>query len=122
MIVDGDPSSLIRYAASLATLRFTVTAVQPLRPLQGALRMVKQRPSVMVIALDGDENLVDIRSLLRAGAETKFVFLIPSMPPKASLVRIADEFGATILAKHDAPLVLAATVVAMFARTTHGAA
>lgn len=122
IIVDSDPRELMELTVALNAMRFGVTAIEPLVPLTAATRLARQCPAAMVVALSGDENLAEVRSLLERAHQTKIVFLVPAMPPKAALVRIVNEHGATVLAQEEAPLVLAATLVALLAQRSYGVA
>lgn len=122
IIIDSDTRGLMELTVALSAMRFGVTAIEALVPLSAAARLARQRPAAMVVALHGEENLAEIRSLLERAHETKVVFLVPAMPPKAALVRIVNEHGATVLAQEEAPLVLAATLVALLAQRSYGVA
>jgi len=122
VIVDSNPRALMELTVAMSAMRFGVTAIEPRVPLSAASRLARQRPAAMVVALDCDENLSDIRSLLAGAPETKVVFLVPAMPPKAALMRVVNEHGATVLAQEEAPMVLAATLVALLAPRSYGVA
>jgi hypothetical protein len=122
VLVDSDPEALMAVTVALSSLRFKVMAVQPHDPLKAALRLAKRQPTAIVVALDGVYNLVEIRGILASGGPTQFVFLVPDLPPRAALARVVNEYGATILSNEEAPLVLAATLIAMLARDSHGVA
>jgi hypothetical protein len=66
-----------------------------------------------LIVLDGTENLADVRSLLAAHRDTRFLFLAPDYPPTAALARVVAAHGGAVLPKSEAPVVVAATLVAM---------
>jgi hypothetical protein len=58
-----------------------------------------------------------VRALLSASPETRFVFIVPQMPPRAPLARVAREHGGVILSRRDASIVVVATLVASLAET-----
>lgn len=122
VLIDSDDGGLMAITVALTKLRFPVMAVQPRAPLSAAARLARREPAAIVMALDGVYNLVDVRALLAAGGGTRFVFLIPELPPKAALARVVNQYSATILSKEEAPLVLAATLIAMLAHDSHGVA
>ena len=96
---------------------YTVTVAESARPLARALQLVAHWPKAMLVMLDGSENLVDVRALLSSSPETRFVFIVPQMPPRAALARVVREHGGVILSRSDAPIVVVATLVASLAET-----
>ncbi|MDP9238692.1 MAG: hypothetical protein M3P30_15060 [Chloroflexota bacterium] len=122
VLIDSDGDELMAVTVALSTLRLKVMAVQPHAPLRAAARLVRREPAAIVMALDGMYNLVDVRAILAAGRTTRFVFLVPELPPKAALARVVSQYGATIISRDEAPMVLAATLIAMLADDSHGVA
>jgi hypothetical protein len=116
VLIDSDQDGLMAMTVALSNMRLRVTSVQPREPVRAALRIVKRQPAAIVMPLDGVCNLVDIRAILSANHSTRFVFLLPEFPPKAALARITAQYGAAILPQDGAPLVLAATLIAMLSR------
>jgi ActR/RegA family two-component response regulator len=117
-VIDRDLAALMQLTAALNRMRVNVTAVQSEEELAVARRLAARRPAAIVIALNGDESVVDIRALLEDGAATRVVLLAPTMPPRAALARVASAGGATILDKEGPAIVTVATLVAMLTR--HG--
>ena len=69
----------------------------------------------MIVSPRGKENLVEIRELLATAPGTRFVFLVPALPPRAPLARVVGEYGSTILWKDEARVVIVSTLVALLA-------
>ena len=69
----------------------------------------------MIVSLDGNENVAEIRGLTRSAPETKFLFLVPHMPPRAAMARIINQHGSAILAQAEPPVVIVGTLVALLA-------
>jgi hypothetical protein len=115
ILVGHEYEILMELAVGLRGMPFTVTVVQSERPLARALEPAAHWPKAMLVTLDGLENVVDVRALLSRSPETRFVFIIPQMPPRAALARVVREHGGVILSRGDAPIVVVATFVALLA-------
>jgi hypothetical protein len=117
ILVGEDYELLMELAVGLRGTPCTVTVAESERPLARALQLVGYWPKAMLVMLDGLETVVDVRALLSGSPETRFVFIVPQMPPRASLARVVREHGGAILSRGDAPIVVAATLVALLAET-----
>jgi hypothetical protein len=115
ILVGDDCGILMELAVGLRGTAHTVTVAQSARPLARALQLVAHWPTAMVVTLDGLENVVDVRALLSSSPETRFVFIVPQMPPRAPLARVVREHGGAIVSRGDAPVVVVATLVALLA-------
>jgi hypothetical protein len=115
ILVGDEYETLMELAVGLRGMPYTVTVVQSERPLARALEPVAHWPEAMLVTLDGLENVVDVRALLSRSPETRFVFIIPQMPPRAPLARVVREHGGVILSRGEASIVVVATFVALLA-------
>jgi hypothetical protein len=115
ILVGDEYETLMELAVGLRGMPYTVTVVQSERPLARALEPVAHWPEAMLVTLDGLENVVDVRALLSRAPETRFVFIIPQMPPRAPLARVVREHGGVILSRGEASIVVVATFVALLA-------
>jgi hypothetical protein len=115
ILVGDEYEILMELAVGLRGMPYTVTVVQSERPLARALEPVAHWPEAMLVTLDGLENVVDVRALLSGSPETRFVFIIPQMPPRAPLARVVREHGGVILSRGEASIVVVATFVALLA-------
>jgi CheY-like chemotaxis protein len=117
ILVGDDSAILMELAVGLRGTPHTVTVAESSHPLARALQLAAHRPTAMLVALDGRENVVDVRLLLASSPETRFVFIVPQMPPRAPLARVVREHGGAIVSGADAPVVVMATFVALLAET-----
>jgi hypothetical protein len=117
ILVGDDYGILMELAVGLRGTPYMVTVAESERPLARALQLVAHWPKAMLVTLDGLENVVDVRALLSSSPETRFVFIVPQMPPRAPLARVVREHGGVILSRKDAPIVVVATLVASLAET-----
>ena len=116
VIVHTDPRAMMRLTAALAGMGYKVTAVDAVRPIDTARSVGLRGPLAIIVSLDGSENVVDIRSLLAAAPQTRFLFLAPQMPPRAAVARILNAHAAAILHQDEAPVVAVSTLVALLRR------
>ncbi len=116
VIVQTDPAAMMRLSAALASMRYKVTAIDALRAIDAARSFAEGGALSMIVALDGSENVLEIRSLLGAATGTHFLFLAPEMPPRAPVARILNAYGAAILHHDEAPVVVVSTLVALLSR------
>jgi len=117
ILVGDDYGILMELAVGLRGTPHTVTVAQSARPLARALQLVAHWPKAMLVTLDGLENVVDVRTLLSSSPETRFVFVVPEMPPRHPLARVVRDYGGVVLSRGDAPIVVVATLVASLAET-----
>jgi CheY-like chemotaxis protein len=117
ILVGDDYEILVELAIGLRSTPYSVTVAESARPLARALQLVAHWPKAMLVMLDGLENVVEVRALLSSSPETRFVFVVPEMPPHATLARVVREYGGVILSRRDAPIVVVATLVALLANT-----
>jgi CheY-like chemotaxis protein len=117
ILVGDDYEILMELAIGLRSTPYSVTVAESARPLARALQLVAHWPKAMLVMLEGMENAVDVRALLSSSPETRFVLVVPQMPPRAPLARVVREYGGVILSRRDAPIVVVATLVALLART-----
>ena len=117
ILVGDDYEMLMQLAVALRGTPDTVTVAESAQPLVRASELVAHWPKAMLVTLDGLENVLDLRALLSISPETRFVFIVPQMPPRAPLARVVREHGGVILSGRDAPIVVVATLVALLAGT-----
>jgi CheY-like chemotaxis protein len=117
ILVGDDYEILMELAVGLRGTPYAVTVAESARPLARALQLVAHWPRAMLVMLDGLETVVDVRALLLSSPETRFVFVVQQMPPRATLARVVREHGGMILSRRDAPIVVVATLVALLAET-----
>jgi DNA-binding NarL/FixJ family response regulator len=115
IIVHSDTAALMRLTHALAAMRYNVTAAPASRAIDTARRVARRAPDAVVVGLDGDENIAELRALMSASSRTRFVLLLPSMPPRAALSRAVGAHGSAVLARDAAPVVVGATLVALLA-------
>ena len=116
VIVARDRDELMELAVAFRGLRYQVTVSEADVPVKAATRLAWHAPTAMIVALEGNENVVDMRTLLSATRATSVLFLAPAMPPSAALARIAHTSGAEIIAADEPSVVIVATLVAMLSR------
>jgi hypothetical protein len=119
VIVHTDQRVLMDLTAALAGMRYKVVAIDAVRSIRTAQRVAVRRPVAMIVELDGKENVAEIRVLTESAPETKFLFLVPDMPPRAAMARIINEHGSAILAQDEPAVVVVGTLVALL--TAHSA-
>jgi len=116
VILSSDQAALMELTVAFQGAPYDITAVESVRTMPTATRLAQRHPAAMVVSLDGNENLTEIRALLLASPITRFLFLVPGMPPSAALSRVVNASGASILAAAEASIVVVATLVALLAR------
>lgn len=112
-IVHSDPRALMTLAIALRGLRIRVTAVDPIRPITAAHRTAKRQPAAMIVSLDGDESIVEIREMLLSAPRTRFILLARPVPAPPTLARIVNGHGSTIVSQEESPIVVVATLIAL---------
>jgi CheY-like chemotaxis protein len=117
ILVGDDYEIMVELAVGLRSTPYSVTVAESERPLARALQLVAHWPKAMLVMLDGLENVAEVRALLSSSPDTRFVLVVPEMPPHATLARLVREYGGVILSRKDAPIVVVATLVALLART-----
>jgi hypothetical protein len=75
-------------------------------------------PSCAVVELEPMVSAVDVRTLLDRSPGVRFVFLAERLPLRHAVARIIREAGHTALERDDAPVVIAATAMAVLAAHT----
>jgi hypothetical protein len=114
-IVDSDYVELMRLVVAFGQMGYSVSASESHAIVRAARDIARTSPAAMVVALAGTENVVEIRELLTAGEGTRFLFLMPDMPPSAALARLMNAHGAATLGKDEPSLLIASTLVALLA-------
>jgi hypothetical protein len=94
---------------------FTVTVVHTPHPTLGLRVRQDQTPSCAVVELEPAASAVDVRALLEGSPGVRFVFLADRLPLRHTVARIIREGGHTVLEREDAPVVIAATAMALLA-------
>lgn len=100
---------------ALGEMRYRVTLAESRSVMSTASRLAGMEPAAMIVSLEGKENVAEIRDLLAVSGRTKFVFLVPAMPPPAALARIVNAHGSTIVCRDEAPVVIVSTLAALLA-------
>jgi hypothetical protein len=115
ILVGEDYGALMELAVGLHGMPYTVIVAQSARPLARASQLVAHWPKAMLVMLGGSDNPADVRALLSSSPETRFVFIVPQMPPRAPLARVVREYGGAIVSRADAAIVVVAALVALLA-------
>jgi hypothetical protein len=113
VIVGSSEPALMNLALAFRGTPYEITAAEQTRAIRAAMRFAMRHPAAMVVSLDGKENVAEIRELLSASPRTRFLFLLPQMPPRAALSRIVNTCGAVILSADESPIVVVATLIAL---------
>jgi hypothetical protein len=114
-IVDSDYEALMRLTVAVGQMGYGVNASESRTTLRSAVELARHEPEAMVVALKGTENIAEIRELLSMNTTTKYLFLVPAMPPSAAMARLLNRHGATTLAHSESTLVVVSTLVALLA-------
>jgi hypothetical protein len=117
ILVGEDYGALMELAVGLHGMPYTIMVAQSARPLARASQLVAHWPKAMLVMLGGSDNLADLRALLSSSPETRIVFMVPQMPPRAPLARVVREYGGAIVSRADAAIVVVAALVALLAET-----
>jgi hypothetical protein len=107
--------ALMRLTLPFSEMRYGVTTIEAERPLRAAQRWLRTAPAAMIIVLDGDENIADVRTVLDASNDARCLFLIPDLPPRAALARVVSAHGGAIVGSEESAAVIAGTLVALLA-------
>ncbi len=113
VIISGDQQALMSLTVAFQGTPYEITSVEPVRTMRTATRLAARRPAAMIVSLDGTENVAEMRALLATSPETRFVFLVQQMPPRAALARVVNASGSVILGCRETPIVIVATLVAL---------
>ena len=113
VLIGTSLASLMRLTLPFSEMRYGVTTIEAERPLRAAQRWLRTAPAAMIIVLDGDENMADVRALLEAGGDARCLFLVADLPPRAALARIVSAHGGAIVGSEESAAVIAGTLVAL---------
>lgn len=114
LFLAGDDLFLLsRLTAALDPAAFTAYLLADGRAVRHLLHDEMPASELALFVLDGSENVTEVRSLMAAHRSTRFLFLAPDYPPTAALARVVAAHGGAVLPKSEAPVVVAATLVAM---------
>jgi hypothetical protein len=108
-------SALVELSLLLDKSTYSVFLIEARRPTDRLLLEGAGDPEAIVVYLNGEENVVDIRRLLDAYADARCLLLVPDFPPSPAISRIAASFGAALMRQSESPLVVVATLVTMMA-------
>ena len=98
-----------------AGVTFAVTVVHTPHPTRGLKVRTAHTLTCAVVELGPQASSLDVRELLEHSPDVRFVFLTEELPLRHSVARIIREGGHTVLERDDAPVVIAATAVALLA-------
>lgn len=118
-VIEPVLAALTRLTAALKGLHVNVTAVQSDDAVAAARRLGRRRPAAIIATLTGDEPTVDVRAMLEESRGTRFILLVPTMPPRAAVARVASANGAVLLDKAEPDIVTVSTLVTLLARQEH---
>jgi hypothetical protein len=114
ILAGADLSRLLRIMRT-AGAAFAVTVVHAAHPTLGLKLSAEHEPSCAVVELEPAASVVDVRALLERSPGVRFVFLAENLPLRHAVARIIREGGHTVLGQDDAPVVIAATAMALLA-------
>jgi hypothetical protein len=81
------------------------------RPLADLLKPDFGRPFAVIVCLGARENVADIREVMNRYPETTFLFLTQDSPPRSAVAHAVHEGGGEVIAKPEAAVVIAATLI-----------
>ena len=116
IIVERSGQALMDLVLAFRGTPYEITAVESDRPLQAATRVAPRHPAAIVVALEGTENVVEVRGMLDAAEPSRVLFLVPAMPPRPAMARIVNDRSGAILARGESPLVVVSTLVSLVAQ------
>jgi hypothetical protein len=64
--------------------------------------------------------VAEIGALLKNASDTRFVFLVPRMPPRAALAKVVRSHGSSILSRDEPGIVIVATLISSLAQSAVG--
>jgi hypothetical protein len=112
ILAGTDLDRLAALSVALSGKQYDVTIVQGQAPVADVLRL-QARPTALLVALNGSENVVDVRTLVSRLNGAAILLLTPDRPPSAALARIVRSAGGAILPANEPDIVIIATLVAM---------
>ena len=121
-IVTRDATFAMSLAVALRSSPYDVTVVDPGDvPLAEVARHGASTATVAaaVVELTGPETVIELRTLLRSWPETRCLFVVRTMPLRATLARIISQNGGVILSKDEQPIVITATLITMMMDLEH---
>ena len=85
------------------------------RALRYLARAPLPRVDVVVLALDGSENIAEMRTILETHAGVRFVFLAAHYPPSPAVARVCAQHSAVVFLREEDAIVVGVTIVAILA-------
>ena len=113
LLVGGEIAPLAAIVAVLDPRSVATHLVATPRALRHLATASLPRVDLVVMILDGSENVAEMRTILECHDSTRFIFLAPSYPPAPAMARVCSQYGGTVYPVGEDPVVLAASVVAM---------
>jgi hypothetical protein len=120
VIIERDRRPLMELVVALRGTPYEITAVESAQPMSAASKLAGERPTAMIVALTGKENVAEMRGLIDSCPRTQLLFLVPEMPPSAAISRIVRSAGGALLSREEAPIVVVATLISLLAREAAG--
>jgi hypothetical protein len=114
VLVGPDLRRLVSISLTLSSVSPNITIREAGQPLAQLASLDSGAPAA-IVDLPGRVNLVDLRAGLTAHQATRFLFLVPSMPPSPALARIVRSGGGEIMSRNAPDIVIAATLIALLA-------
>jgi ActR/RegA family two-component response regulator len=115
LLTGEDIAALAAITAVLDPRSIATHLVEMPRALRHLARAPLPRVDVVVLALDGSENIAEMRTILDMHPDARFVFLTPDYPPSPAVARVCAQHGAVVFPCEEEPIVVGATIVAMLA-------
>ena len=112
ILAGTDLDRLAALSVALSGKQYDVTIVQGQEPVADVLRL-QAKPTALLVALNGSENVVDVRTLVSRFNGAAILLLTPDRPPSAAFARIVRSAGGAILPVDEPDIVIIATLVAM---------
>jgi len=115
LTVAGTDLSRLLTIMQMAGAAFAVTVVHTARSTLDLRVRTDKTPCCAVVELEPAASPLDVRALLEHSPGVRFVFLAEKLPVRHGVARIIREGGHTVLQRDDAPVVIAATAIALLA-------
>ena len=112
VLVSQSYARLAGWSLRLSGQRYGLTLIHAKYPVTEA-HACPRPPDAMLVELQGDENVLALRSLLEHFERTRVLFTVPSMPPSAAVARIVRSHGGVLLSSEEPDVIMTATLIAL---------
>jgi hypothetical protein len=113
LLIGGDFAEMTAVSLRLGLSSYAPRLVEAPLPLHYVQQLPRAGIAAAILWLTGTENVLHYREAFIAHPLTSFVLLLPQLPPRPSLSRVAAANGAAILQRTESAAAIAGTLLAL---------